>query len=128
VDGNYITLPELAFLGAVLGAPVYLLGLAVQVAVLRRLRIAGPRNRIRVASVGLISCLLAYLLTFVVWMSIPFPLLDWRPTFGSWPLMWLGLFFTPAVLAGVLVFPAIGWCTASMWRAAQQRDAPDEAR
>lgn len=112
-----ITLPELMILGVYLGGPVIAVGLACQVAFLARMGLVGRGLRLKLGGWVITTALLIYALTYVVWIGVPQRYLWWpgtRP--GFWPFMWLGIAFTPAVVASVLAVPPMTYTFVRMYQ------------
>ena len=101
-----ITVGELLLMTLLLGAPAYLLGALLQLALLRG-RVA-RRYGLLAASV-----VLAFVLTLAAWVGLgllPDRFLSWWPA-PITPEPWrLGhLLFLPALLGSTVAFPLVGW-------------------
>jgi hypothetical protein len=112
VNGDhYITLAELAGVGAVLGAPVYVAALAAYVRYLRNRGVTWSSHRAFLPIGALLATGAAYLLSFAIWVSVPYRLMDWPGSFGPYPFMFLGVVFVPALFAVGVIYPAATWGT-----------------
>ena len=125
---EYIRLPELAMLGAFLGGPVYLGAVVLQGAYLIHRGVSWSRGPFRLVSAVAASAVAAYVLTFALWVAIPFEFMDWPGTRGDWPYMFLGVVFVPALLAAVVTFPLVTWGALRSRSAAQQIEVYPQPR
>jgi hypothetical protein len=104
-----ISISELLILGLWLGAPAFILGLAVEGIFLWRMGLGRPSRRLRLWITLLTSGVLSYLLTFALWVAIPQWLKGWPERFGDQAFMFVGVFLVPAVLALAIVCPPASW-------------------
>jgi arginine exporter protein ArgO len=96
---------ELLLLGLWLGGPAFIAGLGAQAVFLWR---KGLR-RAALAAPIVASAILAYVLTYLLWFTLPRRLATLPAMSGDWPFMVLGIFFLPAVLAVIIVCPCATW-------------------
>jgi len=102
---NHIYLSELLLLGLWLGGPALVVGLVAQGLVLWRKGLGRQGRRSEIVAPVLSSGVLAYVLTFPLWIVIPPRLMAWPGSSGNWPFMFLGMLFVPTVLALIIVWP-----------------------
>ena len=109
MDEQYIYPSELLLLGLWVSAPALLVGLGIMAVLMWRRGLSRGGGRRKLVGAVFFSGVLAYVLTFVVWIAVPPRFLDWPGTFGTMPFMFLGVFFVPTVLSLAVVCPAGAW-------------------